>query len=227
MAEVNELFDKITDEQSYFDPSSEKKLDTKKFEPIRNGDYYGHITSVDTKILDVKRDGNYKARMYKYVVTVAPENEQMQYTRVDKDGNSSQYNGKCYVGLKFTGTLWRFLEPKDGDDFDSNSGGNKGYMRFCETIGVECPTHTKTVDGQDVEMKALPNLTSKDMLGQPVIAFIAEGRAYTDKNGFKRNYRDCKFVKEWKNGEKMDVSNLGNTVDKEVKKARDNDEIPF
>ena len=28
MAEVNELFDKITDEQSYFDPSSEKKLDS-------------------------------------------------------------------------------------------------------------------------------------------------------------------------------------------------------
>ena len=55
MAEVNDVFDKITDEQSFFDPTkAEKKVDTKKWEPIREGDYLGHITQVDTKILDVK-----------------------------------------------------------------------------------------------------------------------------------------------------------------------------
>ena len=38
MAEVNDIFDKITDEQSFFDPSKEKKVDAKKFEPIREGE---------------------------------------------------------------------------------------------------------------------------------------------------------------------------------------------
>ena len=61
MAEVNDVFDKITDEKSYFDPSKVKKVDTKEWEPIREGDYLGHITTVDTKILNVKKDGNFKA----------------------------------------------------------------------------------------------------------------------------------------------------------------------
>ena len=201
---VNELFDKITDEQSYFDPTKEKS----KFKPIVRGDYLGHITSVETRIVDVKRDGNYRARVYKYDVTIAWEN-------------------KDHVGLKFKGTLWRFLEPKDGDDFDSNSGGNRHYLRFCETLNIECPTHTKTIDGEDIEMQALPNLISKDMIGKPVTAFVDKGREYVDKQGLKRNYYDCKFIKKWAEGEVKEVSELGNVVDQALKEAINNDEVPF
>ena len=51
MAEVNDVFDKITDEQSFFDPTkAKKKEETKKWEPIREGDYLGHITDVETRI---------------------------------------------------------------------------------------------------------------------------------------------------------------------------------
>ena len=52
MAEVNDVFDKITDEQSFFDPTkAKKKEETKKWEPIREGDYLGHITDVEQEYL--------------------------------------------------------------------------------------------------------------------------------------------------------------------------------
>ena len=44
--------------------------------------------------------------------------------------------GHDYVGKKFKGNLWKFLEPSKDDKFDSNQGGNKAYFRFCETLGV-------------------------------------------------------------------------------------------
>ena len=205
MAEVNDVFDKITDELSFFDPSKVKKVDTKEFEAIREGEYLGHITDVETKIVDVKRDGNFRARMYKYTVTVAAENEQQEYKKEDINGDMITYKGGCYKNLKFRGTLWRFLEPNDTDTFDSNSGGNKGYLRFCETLGIDCPTHVKNVDGQDIEVKALPNLTSQDMLGRPVTAFVAYGRPFKNKEGVTKRYFDCKFIKKWEGGKKITV----------------------
>ena len=217
MAEVNDVFDKITDEQSFFDPSkAKKKEETKKWEPIREGDYLGHITQVDTKILAVKRDGNWKARMYKYTVTVAIENEKMSYTRMGIDGNQETYTGECYKNRKFRGTLWRFLAPKEDDAFESNSGGNKGYLRFCETFVIDCPTHKKVVDGQEIEVKALPNLTSQDMLGKPVTAFVAKGRPFKNKDGETRTYFDCKFIKKWEDGK-----------DKVISKEDSLNDIPF
>ena len=192
MAEVNELFDKITGEKSHFDPTKEKK-----YKPIVEGDYRGHITKMDTKVVDVKRDGNFRARLYKYEVTVAKEEE-------------------GYSGLRFRGALWRFLEPTEKDDFDSNSGGNKGYLRFCETLNVIAPTERKTVDGQDIEVKVLPNLTTRDMLCKPVIAAVFKGRPYKDKMGNERCYHDCKFVKKWADGKPIE-SESGGTLD----------EIPF
>tara|TARA_R110002020_G_scaffold456726_1_gene673348 strand:+ start:2411 stop:3067 length:657 start_codon:yes stop_codon:yes gene_type:complete len=218
MAEVNDVFSKITDEKSYFDPSKSKKTDLKEWTPIREGEYLGHITDVESKILDVKKDGNFKARMYKYTVTVAPENKEQTYRTLDINGEMNEYTGECYQNLRFKGTLWRFLEPNDGDDFDSNSGGNKGYLRFCETIGVDCPTHKKVVDGQEIEVKALPNLTTSDMLGKPVTAFVAKGRPFKNKDGVTKTYFDCKFIKTWKEGKEKVISAGG---------GASNDEIPF
>ena len=214
MAEVNDVFSKITQEKSYFDPSKSKRVDTKEWTPIVEGEYLGHISSVETKVVDVKKDGNYKARLYRYEVTVSPENEKMTYKKYT-DGQQETYTGECYKNLKFRGSLWRFLEPSEEDDFDSNSGGNQNFMRFCESIGIECPTHKKVVDGQDIEVKALPNLTTSDMLGKPVIAFVAKGRPFKNKEGVTKTYFDCKFIKKWEDGEDKDMTNGAD------------DEIPF
>ena len=54
MADVNEMFSKVTGGQSFF---TNKK---KEFTPFARGEYFGHITEVETKTLDVQQ-GKYKA----------------------------------------------------------------------------------------------------------------------------------------------------------------------
>ena len=216
MAEVNEVFDKVTAEKSYYDPTQNKTKEFKeKWVPFSEGDYLGHIAEVDSIVVDVKRDGNFRARLYTYTIIVAPENNIMQYKYRDIKGDEKVRDGSCYSGRKIKGKLWRFLEPQEGDTFDSNSGGNKNFMRFCETIGVETLTEKKKVDGKEVELKMLPNLTTEDMINKPVCAFVAKGRPYKDKHGKTRSYYDAKFIKEWKEGKKKEVGRI-----KE-------DEIPF
>tara|TARA_R110002110_G_scaffold1080_4_gene4354 strand:+ start:475 stop:1152 length:678 start_codon:yes stop_codon:yes gene_type:complete len=202
MAEVNDMFDDITKEQSIANPNAKKK----QFTPIATGEYYGHIVKVETKILDVK-GGKYKARLYSYTVEASEENKDKDFTYYD---NYKQENvntkGFDYVGKKFRGNLWKFLEPGKGDTFESNADGNSSFLRFCDTIGKDCPVETRNIDGQDVEVKLLPSLSSEDFLGQPVIAFVDKGRPYKDKNGKERQYMDCKFCKKWDDGKKKDIS---------------------
>jgi hypothetical protein len=208
MADVNDMFDDITKEQSYYTPKEKK--DTI---PITEGDYLCHITEVDSKILDVQ--GKYKARLYSYTVEVAEENKNMDYNYTEINGDKKHTKGTPYVGKRLFGKLWRFIEPKEGDDFESNSQGNTNYLRFCETIGVECPKETKNIDGEDIEVQMLPSLSAEDMLGQPVTAFVALGKPWKDRNGKTRQYFDCKFCKRWEGGKKKTI------------KAGAKDEIPF
>ena len=80
---------------------------------------------------------------------------------------------------------------------------------FCKNIGKECPTETRNIGGEDIEVQLLPNLTTEDFLGQPVIAFVDKGRPYTDKKGNKRQYYDCKFCKKWEDGKRKMITSGG------------------
>jgi hypothetical protein len=208
MADVNDMFNDITKEQAYYKPTGKKEIT-----PFAKGEYFCHITKVDSKILDVQ--SKYRARLYTYTVEVAEENKDKDYYFTEINGDKKHTKGSVYVGKKFMGKLWRFLEPKEGDDFESNSTGNTNYLRFCETIGVDCPKETKSIDGQDVEVQILPNLSPDDMLGKPITAFVDLGRPWTDKEGRKRQYWDCKFCKKWEGGKNKKIENGGT------------DDIPF
>ncbi len=201
MADVNDMFDDITKEQSFYIPGTKKE---KNITPIVEGDYLCHITDVNTKILDVQ--GKYKARLYSYTVEVAEENKDMDYEVEDIKGDKKHTKGHVYVGKRFFGKLWRFLEPTEKDTFESNSTGNTNYLRFCETIGVSCPKEVKNINGQDIEVQILPSLVSEDMLGQPITAFVALGKPWTDKSGKTKQYFDCKFCKKWEGGKKKVIS---------------------
>ena len=202
MADVNDMFNDITKEQAYYKPKEKKDITL-----LTEGDYLCHITSVTTKTLDVQ--GKYKARLYTYTVEVAKENRDKDYYFTEIDGSKKHTKGEPYIGTKFYGKLWRFLEPAEGDDFESNSTGNNNYLRFCETIGVDCPKETKSIDGQDVEVQILPSLTPDDMLGRPVTAFVALGKPWVDKEGKKRQYYECKFCKKWAEGKKKTIKSGG------------------
>ena len=122
--------------------------------------------------------------------------------------------GDCYIGSKFRGKVWRFLEPSKEDTFESYSEGNAGYLRFCQSIGIECPVEKRVIDGNDVEVQLLPNLSTEDMLGKPGIAFVDLGRPWTNNKGERKQYWDSKFIKKWAEGKERTISGA-------------KDEIPF
>ena len=82
MATVNDMFNEVTKEQSFYVKVADKK---KSFTPFAQGEYFGHITEVDSRVLDVK-GGQYKARLFTYTVTVAPENKENEFLYEDISG---------------------------------------------------------------------------------------------------------------------------------------------
>jgi len=210
MANVNEMFDDITKEQSFFVPSDKKK---KEFKPFAKGDYFCHFISCDSKIVDVA-GGKRRARLYTYTVQAAEENKDTTFMYKDITGNMEETKGDCYVGSKFRGKLWRFLEPTEKDTFEAYSEGNETFLKFCDAIGIECKLAKKEINGEQVEVKILPNLEADDILGKPVIAHVDLGRPWTDKEGKKRQYWDAKYVKEWEKGKSIEITG-------------DKDAIPF
>ena len=107
--------------------------------------------------------------MYNYTVQVAEENSANEYTYNEINGDEKTTDGSAYKGYKFKGSVWRFLEPQKEDKFEANPTGNKGYLYFCEALNIECPKETKQINGQDIDVQTLPNLTSNDLIGKPVL----------------------------------------------------------
>tara|TARA_Y100001938_G_scaffold150072_1_gene239484 strand:- start:580 stop:1194 length:615 start_codon:yes stop_codon:yes gene_type:complete len=204
MANVNDMFDEMKNEKSYYvEDTKNNNKKTNSFTPTVEGEYLGHIIEPETRVVEFK---GYKARVYNFKVKVAPEN------------NGINYNGKNiggeFVGRVFRSTgVFRFLEPGEGDSFQSNPSGNKGYLNFCKALGKECNVVTQTIDGKDVEMKELPTLNTSDLTGMPVRAVVKQGKKYTNKNGYDAYYMDVKWVNEWSEGSKLE--------------QKDGDDIPF
>ena len=195
MADVNDMFNEVTKEQSFYRKDMDKVEDTRnKYSPYAKGEYYGHITEVDSKVSSLEGSKN------------------LHNFYEDIGGKMVKTGGEVYVGKTFKGKLWRFLEPSKDDTFESNTSGNKGYLRFCETIGVECPTEVRTIDGSEIEVQILPTLAPEAMLGQPIIAFVDKGREFTNKKGERTFFWDCKFCKKWEGGNVKDISSDGGGI---------------
>jgi len=208
MAEVNDVFDSVTKELSYFIPGKKEK---KEFKPYAKGEYFGHIIECDSRVVDVKK-GEHKARLYTFVFQAAQENETKTFEFKNIEGKMEETKGDCYVGAKFRGKLWRFLEPGKDDTFTSNSEGNTGYMRFCQTIGVKCPVEKREINGEEIEVQLLPNLSASDMLGKPAIAVVDLGRPFVNKDGETKQYWDAKFLKKWEEGKQKAVSGADDAI---------------
>tara|TARA_R100000234_G_scaffold99900_2_gene68632 strand:+ start:1570 stop:2199 length:630 start_codon:yes stop_codon:yes gene_type:complete len=202
MANSNEMFDDLlTKKESFFIPEAKEKKEYKA--PNVRGEFYGHIKNATQKQVEWNKDGEkFKAIVYNYDFEVAKENESQKYTYEHyKDGSEQTSMGKDYIGRIYKGSgVFRFLEPEDGDDFISNASGNRNYQRFCETLQVEIPTKTVEMNGESVDVQALPCLDSSEINGRPVIAVIDKGKPYTWK-GKQVTPHVVKFVKKWEGGE--------------------------
>ena len=108
MAEVTDVLNNATGGQSFAIPGGDNKPKT-KFIPYVKGEYLCHIIESETKVVNVK-GGEHKAELFTYTVEVAPDNEKNQYSYKSDVGGMVDTDGKPYVGRKFRGKLWRFLE---------------------------------------------------------------------------------------------------------------------
>ena len=113
MADVNDMFNEVTKEQSFY-VKGKKKV----FTPFTKGEYYGHITEVDSKILDVK-GGQYKARLYTYTVTVAPENSRAMFQYEGIDGNMIKTGERTFFWVCKFCKKWN-----DGKKIDISDGNS-------------------------------------------------------------------------------------------------------
>ena len=204
---TDELFDKAVNETSFAIPDSPKtpKANFEKKHPLVSGDYLGHITKVSSKVVDVLK-GKYKARVYDYFVEVAPENKSNKYlyTRYDTK-DVVECDGSSYVGYKFKGSIFKYLEPGKDDKFESRNENNKYYLWFCESCGIDCPTITTKIDGKEMEVKSLPAINMEELVGTPVQAVIGQGKTWTDSEGKERTPWIVRYVRNWKDGKKREI----------------------
>ena len=196
MSSINETFDKAVSSPSFFNPKGSDATANKNVANV-TGEFYGHMVGAEQRDVEFERDGEkYKAIVFNYKFVVHNANSKQKYGDVE---------GKSYIGRKYNANgIFRFIEPSEDDDFKSNQGGNKAYFRFCETLGIDCPTKKMEIDGEEVEVKELPHLSVDDINNKAVIGFIDKGKPYKDKKtGETRTPHIVKFVKKWEDGKDL------------------------
>jgi len=179
------------------DKKKEQNSDWKR--PLTKGEYLGHMKDVSTREVSFK---GYKATVYNYFVEVAKENESQSYTFRDEQYNGGEYSGRSIKGLG----VFKFLTPKEGDDFEANPSGNDKYLLFCKSIGAEIKKEEREIDGNKVTVEIMPNLSEDDINGKPITAVVDRGKAYTNKQGREVSPWQVKFVRPWDEGEVRDFS---------------------
>ena len=161
MASVTEINIGDKTHMHYYDPKENTRVSL-----IPKQLYPMHIKKVQTREVDVK--SKYKAKVYNIVYEIAEECSKHKYNT-----ESGEINGSSFVGKEvYANGIFMFLNPKPTDTFESNNGANERYLRFCETIRVDCPEIEVEIDGEKRMVKQFPELTEHEMKGKPILGFI-------------------------------------------------------
>jgi len=185
-------------EEALFIPSENAE---EEYVPKVAGDYLGHITDARTVTREFDSKGRtFKARILNFKVNVAPENVHQTYMLTD----GKEITGEHYVDWTVVADgVFRFLEPTGDDNFESNAEGNKRYLRFCQSIGLEIPTEERTIGGKTVKVQVLPDVNEKDLNGTPVVAVVGRGQDWVTDTGETRPSWRVKFTKLWEDGKRL------------------------
>ena len=201
---MSTMTETLKHEEALFIPSEDGET-RDDYVPMVEGEYHGHITETRTLTREFTKEKRpMKARIFNFKVTIAPENNNNHYT-IHRNGHDPRtITGEHYVGKTVVADgVFRFLEPTDGDEFESNAEGNKRYLMFCQSIGMEIPTEERTINGKTVKVQLLPDVKEDDLDGTPVVAVVGRGQDWTDDNGKNRPSWRVKFTKRWEDGKKL------------------------
>ena len=199
---MSTMTDTLHNEEALFIPSEETARE--EYIPKVAGEYLGHITDARSLTREFTKDGRtFKARIFNFKVHVAPENARNTYT-IHRDGNTKTITGEHYVDWTVVADgVFRFLEPTGDDKHESNAEGNKRYMRFCESLGLEIPTEERTINDKTVRVQLLPDVEETDLNGTPVVAVVGRGQDWVNDAGETRPSWRVKFTKLWKDGKRL------------------------
>ena len=190
----------LSHEEALFIPSEDTDESRDKYVPMVEGEYFGHITGTRTITREfIKEDKPMKARIFNFKVTIAPENANNSYIVRDEKVTGKHYIDKTVVA----DGVFRFLEPTDDDKFVSNAEGNKRYLMFCKSIGMEIPTEERVINGKSVTVQLLPDVEETDLNGTPVVAVVGRGKDWVTDEGETRPSWRCKFTKMWEDGKRL------------------------
>ena len=199
---MSTMAETLKHEEALFIPS---EGDKEEYIPKVAGEYLGHITDARSLTREFTKDNrNFKARIFNFKVHVAPENSRQTYTLTSKDGTHREITGEHYIDWTVVADgVFRFLEPTDADNFESNAEGNKRYLMFCQSLGMEIHTEERTVNGKTVKVQVLPDIKETDLNGTPVVAVVGRGQDWVNDTGETRPSWRCKFTKLWTDGKKL------------------------
>ena len=205
---MSTMTETLRHEEALFIPSEDT---TRTHVPKVEGDYLGHIIETETLVREFKtNDGrNVKARIFNYKVEVAHDNAKLEYTFKDRNGDEHTTSGEPYVGWKIKARgIFRFLEPVDGDTFESNSENNVAYLRFCQALGLTIETTKREVKGKTLDVQILPTLEESDINGKPVVAVVGRDKDWINSDGQTMPSFRVKYVKLWKDGKRLATDDL-------------------
>ena len=196
------MTDTLKHEEALFIPGEDAEHD--EYVPKVAGDYLGHITEARTLVREFKKDGrSFKARIFNFKVHVAAENAQQTYT-THIDGTTKEITGEHFVDWSVVADgVFRFLEPANGDKYESNAEGNKRYLKFCQSLGMEIPTEDRTINGKTVKVQLLPDIKETDLNGTPVVAVVGRGQDWVNDAGETRPSWRVKLTKRWESGTRL------------------------
>ena len=178
---------------TYYDPNAvQRKMPVKHM-------YKSHIVEVNDKIVNVK--GKYKARVYNLTIEIAKEVGE----DVFEDADGKTYNGSNFVGKKIKSKgYFLFLHPQEGDNFEANPGANDVYLKFAETIGVECPEKEVEIDGEKHLLREIPEMTEHDIVGKPVLSYV-DYNSFKNKEGETVKFLQVKGFEKWSDGKEREL----------------------
>jgi len=206
MSTMTETLHKV---EALFIPGQETARD--EYIPKVAGEYLGHLIEARTVTREFTREGRLmKARIFNFKIRVAAENRTQKYTFQDKDGNHRDITGEHFIDWEMVADgVFRYLEPTREDSFESYAEGNKKYLLFCQSLGMEIPTEERTVNGNTVSVQLLPDIDEKMLNGTPVVAVVGRGKDWINDKGETVPSWRCKFIKRWAEGKKlaMDTTN--------------------
>lgn len=190
---INEI--DITKSVSYFDPSA---VTTRKLLGKRT--YPFHIVECVEKEVRVRK--KYKARVFNLKLEVAPECAEREY----EDDNGNTISGKAFVRHKVSSSgIFLFLNPQEGDDFESNNGGNESYLSFCSALGHKAEEVEIEVDGEKRKVMQFPTLGKDDIIMKPILAYCDFESWTSPRDGKQYTTIKAKTFKLWEEGKDLEV----------------------